>query len=294
MKKGVSILLAVCMFSFTILDSVSYAAESIQQESFTSDNISQITEYEGKIEIKDENNTVVQEAYVGQQYKIQIDENFQQDNLNVLYTYYIDMWSDNQTEPSDQAEVIQADSAQNEITYAFDKAGEYAVFVKVEDSDSNVITVTGAKETLTRALHPDMKVVIEGDQLTVVRPSDVKMHRSLHGLTRTLINNMVIGVTEGYQKVLEVNGVGYRAAKSGNKLTLNLGYSHPVEMIDPEGVETVVEGQNKITVKGIDKEKVGQYAAEIRDKRRPEPYKGKGIKYADEVIRRKVGKTGKK
>ena len=137
MKKGVSILLAVCMFSFTILDSVSYAAESIQQESFTSDNISQITEYEGKIEIKDENNTVVQEAYVGQQYKIQIDENFQQDNLNVLYTYYIDMWSDNQTEPSDQAEVIQADSAQNEITYAFDKAGEYAVFVKVEDSEGN-------------------------------------------------------------------------------------------------------------------------------------------------------------
>ena len=118
--------------------------------------------------------------------------------------------------------------------------------------------------------------------------------KSLHGLTRSLINNMVLGVTQGYEKKLEVNGVGYRAAKSGNKLTLSLGYSHPVEMIDPEGIETVVEGQNVIIVKGIDKEKVGQCAAEIRDKRRPEPYKGKGIKYADEVIRRKVGKTGKK
>ena len=117
--------------------------------------------------------------------------------------------------------------------------------------------------------------------------------KSLHGLTRTLINNMVVGVTEGYQKELEVNGVGYRAAKSGNKLTLNLGYSHPVEMIDPEGIETSVDG-NKIIVKGIDKEKVGQFAAEIREKRAPEPYKGKGIKYTTETIRRKVGKTGKK
>ena len=134
----------------------------------------------------------------------------------------------------------------------------------------------------------------EGDQIIVTRPNDLKKMKSLHGLTRTLINNMVVGVTDGYEKVLEVNGVGYRAAKSGNKLTLNLGYSHPVEMIDPEGIETVLDGQNKITVKGIDKEKVGQFAAEIRDKRRPEPYKGKGIKYADEVIRRKVGKTGKK
>ena len=119
--------------------------------------------------------------------------------------------------------------------------------------------------------------------------------KSLHGLTRTLINNMVVGVTAGYEKFWEVNGVGYRASKQGKKLTLNLGYSHPVEMEDPEGLETVLDGQNKITVKGIDKErKVGQYAAEIRDKRRPEPYKGKGIKYADETIRRKVGKTGKK
>jgi large subunit ribosomal protein L6 len=117
--------------------------------------------------------------------------------------------------------------------------------------------------------------------------------KSLHGLTRTLINNMVVGVTEGYQKELEVNGVGYRAAKSGNKLTLNLGYSHPVEMIDPEGIESSVDG-NKIIVKGIDKEKVGQFAAEIREKRAPEPYKDKGIKYTTETIRRKVGKTGKK
>ena len=166
--------------------------------------------------------------------------------------------------------------------------------VKVELADDNTITVKGAKETLTRTLHPDMKVEIEGDTITIVRPSDNKMHRSLHGLTRTLVNNMIIGVTDGFTKVLEINGVGYRAAKSGNKLTLSLGYSHPVEMTDPEGIETVLEGQNVIIVKGIDKEKVGQFAAEIRDKRRPEPYKGKGIKYADETIRRKVGKTGKK
>ena len=150
------------------------------------------------------------------------------------------------------------------------------------------------KGTLEKALPTEMEIKQEGEEIVVTRPNDLKKMKSLHGLTRTLINNMVIGVTEGYQKVLEVNGVGYRAAKSGNKLTLNLGYSHPVEMEDPEGVETVVEGQNKIIVKGLSKEKVGQYAAEIRDKRRPEPYKGKGIKYADEVIRRKVGKTGKK
>ena len=135
---------------------------------------------------------------------------------------------------------------------------------------------------------------MEGNVVHVSRPNDLKKMKSLHGLTRTLINNMVVGVTTGYEKKLEVNGVGYRAAKSGKKLTLNLGYSHPVEMDDPEGIESVVEGTNVIIVKGIDKEKVGQFAAEIRDKRRPEPYKGKGIKYADEVIRRKVGKTGKK
>ena len=135
---------------------------------------------------------------------------------------------------------------------------------------------------------------MEGSEIVVSRPNDLKKMKSLHGLTRTLINNMVIGVTEGYEKKLEVNGVGYRAQKHGKKLVLSLGYSHPVEMEDPEGLETVLDGQNIIVVKGIDKEKVGQYAAEIRAKRAPEPYKGKGIKYADEVIRRKVGKTGKK
>ena len=166
--------------------------------------------------------------------------------------------------------------------------------VKVEIAEHNVATVTAPKGTLTKELPVEMEIKQEGEEVIVTRPNDLKRMKSLHGLTRTLINNMVIGVTNGYEKVLEVNGVGYRASKSGNKLTLNLGYSHPVEMTDPEGIETVLEGQNKITVKGISKEKVGQYAAEIRDKRRPEPYKGKGIKYADEVIRRKVGKTGKK
>ena len=166
--------------------------------------------------------------------------------------------------------------------------------VTVEIAENNKVTVKGPKGTLEKELPVEMEIKQEGDQIVVTRPNDLKKMKSLHGLTRTLINNMVVGVTEGYKKVLEVNGVGYRAAKAGNKLTLSLGYSHPVEMIDPEGVETVLEGQNKITVQGIDIEKVGQYAAEIRDKRRPEPYKGKGIKYADEVIRRKVGKTGKK
>ena len=166
--------------------------------------------------------------------------------------------------------------------------------VTVEVAREHVVTVKGPKGTLTRELPTEIGIKVEGEEVTVTRPNDTQENEISSRLTRTLINNMVVGVTEGYQKVLEVNGVGYRASKSGNKLTLNLGYSHPVEMIDPEGVETVLEGQNKITVKGIDKEKVGQYAAEIRDKRRPEPYKGKGIKYADEVIRRKVGKTGKK
>jgi len=138
-----------------------------------------------------------------------------------------------------------------------------------------------------------MSIKLEDGHVVVTRPSDLKKMKALHGLTRTLIHNMVVGVSEGYTKTLEVNGVGYRAAKQGNKLVLSLGYSHPVEMIDPEGLSSAVDG-NKIIVSGISKEKVGQYAAEIRDKRRPEPYKGKGIKYADEVIRRKVGKTGKK
>ena len=159
---------------------------------------------------------------------------------------------------------------------------------------NNYMTVKGPKGTLERQLPVEMEIKQEDGNVIVTRPNDLKKMKSLHGLTRTLIANMIHGVTEGYEKKLEVNGVGYRAAKQGKKLTLSPGYSHPVEMEDPEGIETVLEGQNVIIVKGINKEKVGQYAAEIRSKREPEPYKGKGIKYADEVIRRKVGKTGKK
>ena len=165
--------------------------------------------------------------------------------------------------------------------------------VTVDIAENNKVTVKGPKGTLERVLPAEMEIKLEGNTVVVSRPNDLKKMKSLHGLTRTLINNMVVGVTAGYEKKLEINGVGYKAAKAGKKLTLSLGFSHPVEMEDPEGIETVVEGNN-ITVKGIDKEKVGQFAAEIRDKRRPEPYKGKGIKYSDEVIRRKVGKTGKK
>ena len=164
--------------------------------------------------------------------------------------------------------------------------------VEVEIAENNQVTVKGPKGTLVRVLPAEMEIKQEGSEIIVTRPNDLKKNKSLHGLTRTLINNMVIGVTEGYKKTLEVNGVGFRVSKSGDKLTLNLGFSHPVEMVDPEGVETSVDG-NKIVVSGIDKEKVGQFAAEIRDKKRPEPYKGKGIKYSDEVIRRKAGKAGK-
>ena len=166
--------------------------------------------------------------------------------------------------------------------------------VTVTIAENNKVTVKGPKGTLERVLPAEMSIKEEDGQIIVSRPSDLKKMKSLHGLTRTLINNMIVGVTAGYEKKLEINGVGYRAQKQGKKLVLSLGYSHPVEMEDPEGQESTMEGQNVIIVKGIDKEKVGQYAAEIRDKRRPEPYKGKGIKYADEVIRRKVGKTGKK
>ena len=166
--------------------------------------------------------------------------------------------------------------------------------VTVDIAENNQVTVKGPKGELTRKLAPEMKIEKDGEEIKVSRPNDLKKMRSLHGLTRTLIHNMIVGVTEGYQKKLEVNGVGYRAQKQGKKLTLSLGFSHPVEMEDPEGVEVTVDGQNLIIVSGIDKEKVGQYAAEIREKRAPEPYKGKGIKYVDEVIRRKVGKTGKK
>ena len=165
--------------------------------------------------------------------------------------------------------------------------------VTVDIAENNHVTVKGPKGTLERTLPIEMEIKLEGDVITVTRPNDLKKMKSLHGLTRTLVNNMVVGVTTGFTKVLEVNGVGYKVSKAGKTLTLNLGFSHPVVMEDPEGIESTV-ADNKITITGIDKEKVGQYAAEIRDKRRPEPYKGKGIKYADEVIRRKVGKTGKK
>lgn len=165
--------------------------------------------------------------------------------------------------------------------------------VTVDIAENNKVTVKGPKGELERVLPEAMTIEKDGDNIVVTRPNDLKKNRALHGLTRSLINNMVIGVVEGYQKVLEVNGVGYRAQKQGKKLVLSLGYSHPVEMEDPEGIETEVDGQDKIIVKGIDKEKVGQYAAEIRTKRLPEPYKGKGIKYEDEHIRRKDGKAGK-
>ena len=164
--------------------------------------------------------------------------------------------------------------------------------VKVEAN--NKVTVKGPKGTLVKELPVEMDIKVENNQVIVSRPNDLKRMKSLHGLTRTLINNMVIGVTEGYKKTLEINGVGYRGQKQGKVLNLSLGYSHPVEMEDPEGIEVTMDGQNIIIVSGIDKEKVGQYAAEIREKRKPEPYKGKGIKYQDEVIRRKVGKTVKK
>ena len=165
--------------------------------------------------------------------------------------------------------------------------------VTVEVAENNKVTVKGPKGTLERVLPEAMDIKVDGEEVVVSRPNDLMKNKALHGLTRTLIYNMVVGVTEGYEKKLEVNGVGYRAQKQGKKLVLSLGYSHPVEMEDPEGIETVLDGQNIIIVKGIDKEKVGQYAAEIRSKREPEPYKGKGIKYDTEVIRRKVGKTGK-
>ena len=161
--------------------------------------------------------------------------------------------------------------------------------VTVEIAENNKVTVKGPKGTLERTLPAEMEIKLEGSEVVVTRPNDLKKMKSLHGLTRTLIHNMVVGVTDGFTKELEDRNVGYRAQKQGKKLVLSLGYSHPVEMEDPEGLETVLDGQNIIVVKGIDKEKVGQYAAEIRAKRAPEPYKGKGIKYADEV-----GKTGKK
>lgn len=160
--------------------------------------------------------------------------------------------------------------------------------------DNSVITVKGPKGTLTRELHKDIKVTVEGNVITVERPSDNKLHRSLHGTTRSVVSNMVIGVTEGYSKSLELVGVGYRASLSGKKLVLNVGYSHPVEITPEEGIEFELPSNTKIIVKGINKERVGEYAAKIRSVREPEPYKGKGIKYEGERIIRKEGKAGKK
>lgn len=166
--------------------------------------------------------------------------------------------------------------------------------VTVEIAENNKVTVKGPKGTLERVLPAEMDIKQEGSEIVVSRPNDLKKMKSLHGLTRTLIHNMIIGVTEGYEKKLEVNGVGYRAQKQGKKLVLSLGYSHPVEMEDPEGITVEAPNQTELIVKGIDKQLVGNYAAKIRAWRKPEPYKGKGIKYVDEVIRRKEGKTGKK
>ena len=165
--------------------------------------------------------------------------------------------------------------------------------VTVTIAEGNVVTVKGPKGELTNTFNSDMILNLEGNVLTVSRPSDEANHRALHGLTRTLIANMVEGVEKGYSKVLEVNGVGYRADKKGNQLVMRLGYSHEVIVDEIPGISISVEG-NKITISGIDKQVVGQFAAEVRGKRPPEPYKGKGIKYTDEVIRRKVGKTGGK
>jgi len=160
--------------------------------------------------------------------------------------------------------------------------------------DGNTITVKGPKGTLTREFNENMTVAVDAGVLTVTRPNDAKENRALHGLTRTLINNMVVGVTEGYKKELDVNGVGYRVAKEGNKLVMNLGFSHQVIMEEIPGITIEVPNPNKIIINGCDKQLVGQFAANVREKRPPEPYKGKGIKYVDEVIRRKVGKTGAK
>ena len=166
--------------------------------------------------------------------------------------------------------------------------------VEVNVADNNVVTVKGPKGTLTQQFNANLTITVEGNVVTVARPNDLKENRALHGLTRSLINNMVVGVTEGFKKTLEVNGVGYRVALEGNKLVMNLGYSHQVIMEAPAGITVEVPNPNLIIVSGYDKQLVGQFAANIREKRLPEPYKGKGIKYSDEVIRRKVGKTGAK
>ena len=165
--------------------------------------------------------------------------------------------------------------------------------VTVEIAEGNVVTVKGPKGTLTQSLRPEMIIKQDGNVLTVSRPSEDKLHRSLHGLTRTLLNNMVVGVSEGYKKELEVNGVGYRVATEGKNLVMNLGYSHQVTVPEIEGITIDVPAPNKIIINGCDKQMVGQFAAEVREKRPPEPYKGKGIRYAGEYVRRKEGKAGK-
>ena len=166
--------------------------------------------------------------------------------------------------------------------------------VEIKIEDNNVVTVKGPKGTLTQQFNANMAIALDNGVLTVTRPNDAKENRALHGLTRTLINNMIVGVTTGYKKELDVNGVGYRVAKEGNKLVMNLGFSHQVTMEEKAGITIEVPGPNKIVILGCDKQIVGQFAAEVREKRPPEPYKGKGIKYVDEVIRRKAGKTGGK
>ena len=166
--------------------------------------------------------------------------------------------------------------------------------VEVSIADNNVVTVKGPKGTLVEQFHPNMTITMEEGVLHVTRPNDLKENRALHGLTRTLVHNMIVGVTEGYKKSLDVNGVGYRVALERGKLVMNLGFSHQVIMEAPEGITIEVPNQNQIIISGYDKQLVGQFAAKVREKRPPEPYKGKGIKYSDEVIRRKVGKTGAK
>ena len=166
--------------------------------------------------------------------------------------------------------------------------------VDVKIGEGNVVTVKGPKGELTQSLRPEMIITMENGHIHVARPSEDKLHRSLHGLTRSLINDMVVGVTKGVQKELEINGVGYRASKEGNKLVMNLGYSHLVTVEEIDGITIEVPVQNKVVIHGIDKQKVGQFAANVRAKRPPEPYKGKGIKYANEVIRHKEGKAGGK
>jgi len=166
--------------------------------------------------------------------------------------------------------------------------------VDVTIGENNVVTVKGAQGTLVKTMPADMIIKKDGETIVVERPSEEKAHKALHGLTRTLVSNMIIGASEGFKKELEINGVGYRAAKQGNKLVMNLGYSHQVEMEEIDGIKIDVPQPNQIIISGADKQKVGQFAANVREKRPPEPYKGKGIKYVDETIRRKEGKTGAK